>query len=281
MHRDAPAPLTRSDATTQRRWLAGSAIAAGSTLAASSGLAGTVQIDLLDNFFTNGTGGNQLDLDVTGDGVDDLPGLAGQTFPLNVLNTTFGGNYNGVRVQVASGSNVFGLAQFRGGANGAAAGAPFKQFFVGNAFAGSSFGQARFAFAGSTNGSVNAFPALQEHTGLIPVTFTDSRINRGAATNGYVEVRSFNVSSTEHTVALVRLVFDDASTIVPANATPGGTNNAWVDPTPARLAKIAAINRQIAGLNKALRAFKKARNTRQIAATTAKIRRLRAQLLLI
>jgi hypothetical protein len=276
MHRDAPAPLTHSDAATQRRWLAGSAIAAGSTLAASSGLAGTVQIDLLDNFFTNGSGGNQLDLDVTGDGVDDLAGLTGEAVPIATSVTNL--RYTGNRVRVFLGSQGFGFAQFKEGVFG---GVPFKQFFAGKAFGGTSFGQPGFKTDNLNSGTANAFPALQEYTGLIPVTFTDSRINRGAATNGYVEVRSFNVSSTEHTIELVRLVFDDTSTALPTGVTRGGTNNAWVDPTPARLAAIAAINRQIAGLNKALKAFKKARKQRQIAATTAKIRRLKAQLLLI
>lgn len=281
MHPTPSSSDVPSHANTHRHWLAGSAIAAGSTLAASSGLAGTVQIDLLDNFFTNGSGGNQLDLDVTGDGVDDLPGLAGQTFPLNVPNTSLGGNYNGVRVQVASGSDVFGLAQFKGGADGAAGGAPFKQFVAGNAFAGSSFGQPRVAFAFTSGGTVNQFPDLKEHRGLIPVTFTDSRINRGAVTNALVEVRSANISSTEHIIEFVRLVFDDASTVQPTGVTRAGTNNAWVDPTPARLAKIAAINKQIAGLKKSLKAFKKAKNKRKVAATTAKIKRLQAQLKLI
>lgn len=221
MNQTRPNSPLLSSLSTQRRWLEGGSLLVGTSLAASSSFAGVVQIDLLDNFFTNGLGGNQLDQDLTGDGIDDLTGLTGEAIPLNVPNTSFGGNYTGVRVRVTLGSNTFGFGQFRQGISG---GAAFKQFVAGNAFLGTSFGQPRFQFDGSNSGTPNQFPTLQEHTGLIPVTFTDSRINRGAVTNAYVEVRSFNVSSTEHTIELVRLVFDDTSTVRPTGVTRGGTN---------------------------------------------------------
>jgi hypothetical protein len=278
MTHDPSASSLQSPLTAQRRWLAGGSLLAGTSLAASSAFAGVVQIDLLDNFFTNGSGGNQLDQDLTGDGIDDLANLAGAVVPNNVPNTTFGGNYNSLKVQVASGSNVLGLALFKQGITG---GVPFKQFIAGNAFLGSSFGQPRFKFANINSATVNEFPALQEHTGLIPITFTDSRINRGAVTNALVEVRSFNVSSTEHTVELVRLVFDDASTVQPTGVTRGGTNNDWIDPTPARLAKIAALQKEIAGLKKKLKAFKKAGSKSKVASTTKKIKKLEAELSLL
>lgn len=278
MNRPKPASLLHFSLTTQRRWLAGGPLLAGTSLAASSAFAGVVQIDLLDNFFTNGSGGNQLDQDLTGDGIDDLTGLTGEVIPLNVPNTSFGGNYTGVRVRVTLGSNTFGFGQFRQGITG---GAPFKQFVVGNAFFGTSFGQPRFRFNSSNSGTPNEFPALQEHIGLIPVTFTDSRINRGAVTNGYVEVRSANDSSTEHTVELVRLVFDDTSTALPAGVAPGGTNNDWVDPTPARLARIAALKKEIAALKKKLKAFKKAGSKSKVASTTKKIKKLESALRLL
>lgn len=269
----SPSASPLPGASALRNWLAGGTAVAGASIAASGALAGTVQIDLLNNSYTNGTGGNQLDLDLTGDGVDDLPGLTGEAVP--IASAGFILNYTGNRVRVFSGSVGFGLGQFKAGVFG---GAPFKQFVVAKALGATSFGGPAFKSANLNSGTVNQFPALQEYFALIPVTFTDSRINRGAPTNGYVETRSYNVSSTEHAVELIRLVFDDASTVLPTGVAKEGTNPAWVDPTPARLARISALNTQIAALERKLKVFKRQRNKAKIAATTRAIRALKAQL---
>ena len=50
---------------------------------------------------------------------------------------------------------------------------------------------------------------------LNPVTFTDSRINGGLPTDGYLEVNSIAAGSTANSVTLTRFVFDDASTTRP------------------------------------------------------------------
>jgi hypothetical protein len=275
MNPPAPSPSASPlpGASTQRNWLAGGTAVAGASIAASGALAGTVQIDLVNNSYTNGTGGNQLDLDLTGDGVDDLPGLTGEAVPISQSVTNL--RYTGNRVRVFSGSVNFGIVQFKAGVFG---GVPFKQFLAGRALGGTSFGGPVAKFATVNSGTANQFPALQEYFALIPVTFTDSRINRGAATNGYVETRSYNVSSTEHAVELIRLVFDDASTVLPTGVAKEGTNPAWVDPTPARLARISALNTQIAALERKLKVFKRQRNKAKIAATTRSIRALKAQL---
>jgi hypothetical protein len=261
------------DASPLRNWIAGGTALAGASLAASGVIGGTVQIDLLNNSYTNGTGGNQLDLDLTGDGVDDLAGLTGEAVPITLGSLNL--NYNGTRVRVFSGSVPFGLAQFKAGVFG---GVPFKQFLAGKAFSGTSFGGPVAKVASVNSGTVNQFPALQEYFALIPVTFTDSRINRGAATNGYVETRSYNVTTTEHAVELIRLVFDDTSTVRPTGVVKEGTNNAWVDPTPARLARIAALNSQVAALERKLKVYKKQGNKKKIAATNRSIRALKAQI---
>ena len=62
----------------------------------------------------------------------------------------------------------------------------------------------------------------QDRSVLIPLKFTDAKINNGAQTNGLLEVRAFSTSKTLHTVQLVRLVFDDASTAQPPTGGPGG-----------------------------------------------------------
>lgn len=269
----SPESSSLAGVDTLRHWLAGGTALAGASIATSGALAGTVQIDLLNNSYTNGTGGNQLDLDLTGDGVDDFAGLTGETVPITLAGSNL--NYNGTRVRVFSGSVNFGLAQFKAGVFG---GAPFKQFLAGKALGATSFGGPAAEFASINSATVNQFPALQEYFALIPVTFTDLRINRGAPTNGYVETRSYNVSSTEHAVELIRLVFDDTSTVLPTGVVKEGTNNAWVDPTPARLARIASLKSQIATLEKKLKTYKRQGNKAKIAATNRSLRTLKAQL---
>ena len=50
---------------------------------------------------------------------------------------------------------------------------------------------------------------------LNPITFTDSRINGGLATDAWLQVNAFNTSATNQTLALTRLIYDDASTTLP------------------------------------------------------------------
>lgn len=64
---------------------------------------------------------------------------------------------------------------------------------------------------------------------LIPFVFTDSRINGGAATGAFAEVRANN-TATAGTVRVVRSVFDDASITRPTGVVAGGTNKEF-DPT--------------------------------------------------
>ena len=50
---------------------------------------------------------------------------------------------------------------------------------------------------------------------LNPITFTDTDINSGAATGGWLQVNAFSSNLTGHSVQLSRLIFDDASTTRP------------------------------------------------------------------
>jgi hypothetical protein len=62
---------------------------------------------------------------------------------------------------------------------------------------------------------------------LNPITFSDSRINGGAETEGWLEVYAFNTSTTDHTAALTRLIFDDASTTRPMFSSIPGAQTEW------------------------------------------------------
>jgi|GEM_PF-6165488 len=62
---------------------------------------------------------------------------------------------------------------------------------------------------------------------LIPFTFSDNRINGGQVTNAFADIHAFNTSATNHTVDVVRCVFDDANTAAPGDAVAGETITEW------------------------------------------------------
>jgi hypothetical protein len=173
------------------------------TALAATAHAATVQITLTGNKISStSAGGNTLNADITGDGVNDLTitspfvsGSIGQAF------------INGGRVYASFSSLFYVDAQFAVGG-------------VGNATAA----------AGSP----------QNINYLNPITFTDSRINGGALTNAWLQVNAFNTGATSHTVALTRVIFDDASTTRPAFASIPGTQTEFsAVPEPSGLALLA------------------------------------------
>jgi hypothetical protein len=81
---------------------------------------------------------------------------------------------------------------------------------------------------------------VQSTVYLNPITFSDARINGGATTSGWLEVNAFNTSTTDHTVQLTRLIFDDASTTRPVFAEIPGTQTEWAAvPEPSSLGLLA------------------------------------------
>jgi hypothetical protein len=184
------------------KWLPG-AMALAATTASSQ--AATVQITLTGNKISStSAGGNSLDADLTGDGTDDL------VFRSMIIND--------VRAKVA-----FGIG--------------------GIAYASRASGRF-YAKAGITPGGVGRFGSV---SGLTPrdtsylnaISFTDSRVNGGAATNGWLESHAFNSSATSHTVEFTRLIFDDASVTRPAFASIPGAQTEWsptVIPEPSSFA---------------------------------------------
>ena len=184
------------------KWLTG-AMALAATTASSQ--AATVQITLTGNKIST-TGGNQLNADLTGDTASDVSFTSTNVRPaLAFVSVWVGGEYV------------------------SAARAPDGVYFVRAAF-------------GEGNVGLSAFtgPIPTEARSLNAITFTDSRVNGGVATQGWMEVWAYNTSATDHTVELTRLIFDDASTTRPAFASIPGAQTEWgAVPEPSSLGLLA------------------------------------------
>jgi hypothetical protein len=179
------------------------------TAVAATAHAATVQITLTGNRIST-TGGNTLNADITGDLVNDLA----------FTSPTFSPSGVGVDVNEA---NAMG--------NPGAVGAEFLSSFY-------------LATAGFVLGGVgtisNSAPSIRNINYLNPITFTDSRINGGLPTQAWVQVNAFNTSSSNHTVAFTRVIFDDASTTRPAfSSIPGTQTEFSAVPEPSGLALLA------------------------------------------
>jgi hypothetical protein len=157
------------------KWLPG-AMALAATTASSQ--AATVQITLTGNKIST-NGGDQLVADVTGDGGADIAIAGFRAF-----------GPGGVFAQV---DGFWVYARYDG---------PASRFYV----------EARFE-AGGGGASIGRSPRSLSY--LNAITFTDSRINGGNLTEGWLQVNAFNTSATDHTVEFSRLIFDNASTTAP------------------------------------------------------------------
>ncbi len=74
---------------------------------------------------------------------------------------------------------------------------------------------------------------------LIPVTFTDSRINGGVATSGFLDVTATNTSITEHSITLTRLIFDEMNPAAPTGPFADPLPEATLVPEPSSLGLLA------------------------------------------
>lgn len=176
------------------KWLPG-AMALAATTASSQ--AATVQITLTGNKISS-TGGNQLVADLTGDNIDDVEFGRARFYK------------SSVEVEVGP------------------AGGPLGDFVYALSSGTSFYVEARFDRAGGGVGrGYSNGEGGQATSYLNPITFTDSRINGGAPTEGWLQVNAFNNISADHTVELSRLIFDDASTTRPAFATLPDPQTEW------------------------------------------------------
>jgi len=179
-------PLKRR--TPRCRWMAGAA--AASAAASAGAQAKVVQITLLDNS-TGGIGRGfhlGLNADLTGDGVADL------------------------KITSTASSTDFGLPRAR---------AHLNNFFfsVSNSFGG--IRETNLHFVGPKSHlhfSFSRSSAPASFTGQeyfrIPVTFTDSKYNGGAATHGFLE-GYLQGDLGDANIFLDRLIFDDANPALP------------------------------------------------------------------
>lgn len=225
--------------------VAGSTTAIG---AAGAAHAGTVQIELTNNQISHSLG-NTVFSDLTGDGVDDLKSVTANASS----NTT---TYVAFLKAKSQNDGVFSAS---------------ARFSSPNKYSAYIFG-----FPGT---STTAPTNVRE---LVPIAFTDSRINGGAQTNGLLDIRCENLDRADHQVILIRLIFDDANTAEPTDVDVRDPEAHWVDPTPAlqaaRAAEIAGLNRKLKALKKKLRKAKRSGNRNRLAKARRQIRTVRKQL---
>lgn len=230
------------------RWLAGTAAAVGSAAFAGKAEAKTVQITLNETRTFNDI--SALNNDVTGDGVDEFD------FRVVRLNTN-----------TASATS----SQYRG-----------IQIFDGSVFLAHAFAVRRIFPASST--STKYFAVVQSSTssGATPqfiqrfalVRFTSSRINGGQETVGYIYFRAYNDGFTDHTVEMVRLIFDDADPDGPGAISDAEVYPEWVDPI---LIQRAFLLSKIRKFKKKLRLAKRKDRKAKVRRLKKKIRKLKRQ----
>lgn len=216
-----------------RNWLAGSAIATGA-MAATNASAGIVQItqdsSLRIPFSSLPANGVKFTIegDLTGDGLVDAPGLnvskgSGSSATLNTY-------FKSMAFNLAS--TLYASVVIVANTNGS--GAPIaKKFYV--SVSGTGFDTQSQPFAKSF---------------LIGVTFRDTRINGGAATEGSIHVRATSTTS-EPVMQVVRLIFDDESTTLTGGNTVENYPE-WESPASraARLAFITSLESKAKKLKK-------------------------------
>lgn len=119
----------------------------------------------------------------------------------------------------------------------------------------------------------------REAIGFINVQFTDSRINGGSTTDGVIEVRARSIPQAAE-IAVLRIIFDDESTVRPTGLNQLTQYPKWVDPVAqaTRAAKIASLKRMISKAKKQLHRARKSGNRNKIRAAKKKLKKLKAQL---
>jgi hypothetical protein len=194
------------------KWLPG-AMALAATTASSQ--AATVQITLTGNKISST--GNQLNADLTGDGVADI-----------VLGSA---SFNS--------DSVFAELGQLGGGGG----------FVSAYIHDSTFGaRARFVTGGVGESGQPTGQGHQSISYLNPVTFSDPGINGGSPTSGWLQVNAFNSSASSHTVELSRLIFDTESTTRPGFTSIPGVQTEWVAAVPEPGSNLALLALGAGGL---------------------------------
>ncbi len=184
-------------------------LASAAAALAPPAAAATVQITLADNLFSSSS--DNLNGDLTGDTDSDFPFITGtpvsqvraQATPFTTMSRVYK-----VRVELSPSFWIGSAGYFFKKTNGVP--------------------QSGNGYRATIGFSTARGPGLQDLRELLPVSFTDSRVNGGSPTGGLLEVRAFNTSKTEHTIQLLRLVFDDADTSEPSGVLVGDTKPEFV-----------------------------------------------------
>ena len=239
------------------KWMAGATAATAATATAAQ--AGIVQINLVGNTISSGTGASQLNGDLTGVGHAQLGfhSTAGRIKPVNETDV-ISGQFVGVKLQNLLpgwrlGTNAGVPVIGPGGSSSKATSfsgdfvlpyARWRKFDYGSVY---TVATAAVILGGGTVGAGrNAGPAEAEE--LVPIIFTDPKINGGLPTHGKLEVLSIAGGGLSATVNLTRLVFDDAnrfnslSTVTATGTYPsiGSTQAGVFTPVPTASAQITS-----------------------------------------
>jgi len=189
------------------QWMAGSAAALSATATGAS-MAAPAQITLSGNQLT--VGSDNIDPDLTGDGIVDLPNL--NIFRASSNPRTSYGNgkffysvFN--RVGINSGLDIATRSVFFGKRFGIA-----SNIYLFSSTSGKSSRLGSSTFYTAIAGPIkNAGYTPQSASAAIPVTFSDANINGGSSTSGFLEVRAFNSSRSSHTIQFLSLSYNDVS----------------------------------------------------------------------
>ena len=165
-------------------------VSAALAATAASSQAATVQITLTGNQLSRYF--DTLNADLTGDGTNDINIGSGQRGSA-VASVNINSNPVSARFAIQTNYNSTD--------NGGSTRTTGPKFNVVAKFASGGVGVSH-----QSGGVANNIKYLNA------IYFSDARINGGVSTQGYLEVNAFNSSSTSQTVALTRLVFDNAST---------------------------------------------------------------------
>ncbi|MFZ9937576.1 MAG: hypothetical protein ACO3JG_11050 [Luteolibacter sp.] len=170
---------------------------------AASSQAASVQITFTGNKISP-TGGNKLNVDLTGDGFGDV----------TTSNTSIFSDINSARVWVKVNGGKWLGASYDIPANGK------KVYMINAQFAGNSI------IGPGDKGYISASSSPVSATYLNPISFQDAGINGGATTEAWLEVSAY-ADSTQQYVEFTRLIFNDDSTTRPTFTEIPGEQTQW------------------------------------------------------
>ena len=127
---------------------------------------------------------------------------------------------------------------------------------------------------GAQVGGASVIGQPKSINGLIPITFTDGRINAGVPTSALIEIRASN-TNLSGAIQILRTIFNDASTAAPAGVIVGGINKEF-DPTI--YAQRLTLSGKIKKLARKQKKLTRSGNFLKLKKLTKKLKKLNRQL---